>query len=343
MKVLIAGGAGYIGSTVASACLDAGITPIIVDNFLTGRKEFVRGRIFYEGDIADHELIDRVFRDHPDMYASILCAAVINVPDSVQKPVDYYRNNVSKSLRFVEGIVERGCDRLLFSSSASIYETNLVGPVDEHAPIEPLSPYAKTKAVSEWVFEDIARSGPLRVLSLRYFNPIGADPSMRSGLQLSEPTHVLGRMIQSMQTESTFQITGTDYPTRDGSGIRDYVHVWDIAQAHVLALENFDGLFTDGIPYEVINLGSGSGTTVKELLAAFNMVSGVPISVVEAPRREGDNAGSYASFEKAHRLLGWSPQLPLASGILDSLTWAKQRDQVLGGGTKDEARMVGRS
>ena len=329
MKILIAGGAGFIGSTIASACFDADITPIVVDNLLTGRREFVKERFFYEGDIADHGLIDRVFKDHPDIHSAILCAAVANVPDSVRNPVDYYRNNVSKSLRFIEQLVALGCHRLIFSSSASIYRSNETGSVDENASIEPLSPYARTKAISEWMFADIARSGPLRVLSLRYFNPIGADPKLRTGYQLSRPTHAVARMIEAAELGTAFPITGTDYPTRDGSAIRDYVHVWDVARAHVLALSKFDELVTNESSYEVINLGADRGTTVKELLAAFNEVSSVQIKGIEMPRREGDVAGTYASCEKARRLLEWIPNHSLADGIKDSLRWAEFKHNVL--------------
>ena len=195
MKVLIAGGAGYIGSTVASACLDAGISPVIVDSLVTGRREFTAGRAFYEGDIADGPLVDRIFAEHPDIGAVIHCAALIVVPDSVADPVGYYRANVTKSLEFVAHLLRNGCGRLIFSSSAAIYRAGADLTVDEDSSIDPQSPYARTKAVCEAMFADIAASQPIRVLSLRYFNPIGADPKMRTGLQLARPTHALGKMI----------------------------------------------------------------------------------------------------------------------------------------------------
>jgi UDP-glucose 4-epimerase len=329
MKVLVAGGAGFIGSTVASACSDAGMTPIIVDNLSTGRIEFVANREFYEGDISDEILIERIFREHPSISAVVLCAAFINVAESVQNPVYYYRNNVSKCLEFVDHVIGHGCRRLIFSSSASIYQSNDFLSVDEESPIQPVSPYARTKVASEWVLEDISRSGVLRVLSFRYFNPIGADPRMRSGLQSSHPTHALGKMIESMRQGVGFEITGADYPTRDGTGIRDYVHVWDIARAHVTALSKFDQLVTDEKPYLTLNLGTGKGTTVRELLAVFNKISNLPIIAVDVPRRVGDTAGVYANFDKARRLLGWSPNLSIAEGIRDSLKWDEVKHQFL--------------
>ncbi|MBO0815212.1 MAG: UDP-glucose 4-epimerase GalE [Actinobacteria bacterium] len=325
MKVLIAGGAGYIGSTVASACLDAGVSPVIVDSLLTGRQEFAAGRAFYAGDIADGTLIDRIFADHPDIGAVIHAAALVVVPDSVADPIAYYRANVAKSLEFVAHLLRNGCERLIFSSSAAIYRAGADLSVDEDSVIDPLSPYARTKAVCEAMFADIAASAPIRVLSLRYFNPIGADPRMRTGLQLRRPSHALGKMIQAREECVPFVITGTDWPTRDGSGLRDYIHVWDLASAHVAALMRFDTL--PG-PATAVNLGTGTGTTVRELLAAFSRVAG-PVQAREAGRRPGDVAGAYSRIDRAERLLGWQPQYGIAEGIRHSLQWAAMRDQVV--------------
>ena len=329
MQVLIAGGAGYIGSTIASACLDAGISPVILDRLVTGRREFAAGRNFYEGDICDGPLIDRIFTEHPDIGAVIHCAALIVVPDSVADPVGYYRANVTKSLEFTEHLLRNQCPRMIFSSSAAIYRVGADLAVDEDSPIDPLSPYGRTKAVCETMFADIAAALPIRVLSLRYFNPIGADPKMRTGLQQRWPSHALGKMIEAMQTSTPFRITGTDYPTRDGSGIRDYVHVWDLAAAHVAALGKFDELMAPGTTSAVINLGTGTGTTVRELLEAFNSVADAPITAVEAARRPGDPAGAFTRSDRAARLLGWRAQYSIAEGISHSLQWAAVRDQVL--------------
>jgi UDP-glucose 4-epimerase len=329
VKVLIAGGAGYIGSTVASACSDAGISPVILDSLVTGRPEFAAGRPFYPGDIADGPLVDRIFAEHPDIAAVIHAAALIVVPDSVADPVGYYRANVAKSLEFAAHLLRNGCSRLIFSSSAAIYRAGQDLSVDEDSLIDPQSPYARTKAVCEAMFADIAGSRPIRVLSLRYFNPIGADPKMRTGLQLRQPTHALGQMIRAHDEGVPFLITGTDWPTRDGSGLRDYVHVWDLAAAHVAALTRFDAL--PG-PVAVINLGSGTGTTVRELLAAFNQVADRPVEAREVPRRPGDVAGAYTRIDRAERLLGWRPQYDLTESIRHSLQWAALRDEILAGG-----------
>jgi UDP-glucose 4-epimerase len=328
VKVLITGGAGYIGSTVASACLDAGITPVILDNLVTGRREFTTDREFYEGDIADGTLLDKIFAEHSDIQAVVHCAALIVVPDSVSDPVRYYQWNVAKSLEMLQHLIRNGCHRLLFSSSAAIYQASEGGSVDEDSPVVPLSPYGRTKAVCEGMFADIAAGTPMRVVSLRYFNPIGADPALRSGLQLRYPSHALGKLIQAHQSGEVFQITGTDYPTRDGSGIRDYVHVWDLASAHVEALRSFDSVL-GGATSVAINLGTGTGTTVRELVAAFNSVVSPPVTAVEAPRRPGDPAGAFTRSERARRLLSWEPAHSLADGISDSLRWAEIRDSIL--------------
>lgn len=329
MKVLISGGAGYIGSTIASACLDAGITPVILDNLATGRREFTSGRLFYEGDISDGALIDRVFTEQPDISAVVHCAALIVVPDSVADPVGYYRANVGKSLEFVAHLLRNGCTRMIFSSSASIYRTGSDFTVDEDSPLDPQSPYARTKAVCEGMFADIAAARPIRILSLRYFNPIGADPKMRTGLQLRRPSHALGKMIEAWEEGVPFQITGTGWPTRDGSGIRDYIHVWDLATAHVAALTRFDTLLPEGSSSTVVNLGTGNGTTVRELLDAFNSVVDMPIPSVETGPRPGDVAGAYTRSDRAGRLLGWVPRHSLTEGIRHSLQWAAVRDELL--------------
>jgi UDP-glucose 4-epimerase len=326
VKVLIAGGAGYIGSTVASACLDAGISPVILDSLVTGRREFAAGRPFYQGDIADGLLVDQVFAEHPDIAAVVHCAALIVVPDSVADPIGYWRANVAASLEFVGHLLRNGCGRLIFSSSAAIYRTGTDFAVDEDSAVEPTSPYARTKAVCEAMFGDIAASQPLRVLSLRYFNPIGADPKMRTGLQLARPTHALGRMIAADEECLPFTITGTDWPTRDGTGIRDYVHVQDLAEAHVAALERFDAL--PG-PATVINLGTGRGTTVRELAAAFSQATGRPLRLRRSGRRPGDVAGAWTRVGRAERLLGWQARYELAEGIRHSLQWAAIRRQIL--------------
>lgn len=327
MKVLIAGGAGYIGSTIAHACQDAGITPVILDNLVTGRGEFAADFDFYQGDIADEDLIDKIFAGHPDIEAAVHAAALIVVPESVADPVRYYRANVSGSLEFVAHLIRNNCHRMIFSSSASIYAVSDDLTVTEDSPLNPQSPYARSKAIAETMLADIAAATPMRILSLRYFNPIGADPKMRTGLQVRQPSHALGKIIQASDERTVFHVTGTDYPTRDGSGIRDYIHVWDLATAHVAALEKFDVIMTS--TNAVINLGTGTGTTVRELVAAFNRVTGDGVRTADAPPRPGDVPGAYTRIDRARRLLGFQPRFSLEDGIRHSLEWAAIRDDRL--------------
>lgn len=333
MKVLITGGAGFIGSTIASCCLDEGITPVVLDDLSAGRAAFVADRIAYQGDIADGQLLDRIFAEHPDIAATVHCAAKMVVPESLTDPLTYYDNNVAKPVRLVRGLLRNGCGRFLLSSTAAMYAPGADFSVDEESVPQPESPYARTKLMLEEMLGDVAAAEPLRVLSLRYFNPIGADPSLRTGLQAPYPSHALGRLIQARQTGRPFTLTGVDWPTRDGSTIRDYIHVWDLARAHVQALRRFDTLLdglSDAGRRSVINLGTGTGTTVRELIAAFDEVTGERLPVVEQGRRPGDVVGCFTRTDKARRLLGWSARETLTQGVRDSLAWAAQRPRMLG-------------
>lgn len=327
MKVLVTGGAGYIGSTVGSACLDSGIQPVILDNLVAGRAEFAAGRPFYRGDIADGGLIDRIFAEHPDIEATVHCAALIVVPESVTDPLRYWRANVAKTISLVEHLLRNRCHRLLFSSTAAMYGPGEDFAVDEESALAPSSPYARTKVAVEAMLRDVAGGTELRALSLRYFNPIGADPRLRTGLQVKQPTHLLGKLIEAAASGAEFQITGTAWPTRDGTGIRDYIHVWDLAEAHLVGLRRFDEVVTkDGPGYEVVNLGTGTGTTVREMVDAFAEVTGEPLRTREDRPRPGDVVGAYTRSDKAARVLGWRSRFSLADGIQDSLRWAEIRD-----------------
>lgn len=334
MKVLITGGAGYIGSTIASALEESGHTPIILDSLITGKREFTRGRAFYEGDIADNALLERIFKEHPDIYAVIHCAALIIVPESTAKPYEYYQDNVAKSLELFRALRDLGCKRLVFSSSASIYDVVPGFMVTEAAPLKPSSPYARTKYMMEMILRDFCAAYGMRGIALRYFNPIGADPKMRTGLHVDSPTHIVGRLVDvQLGKLDKFIVTGTDYPTRDGTGIRDYIHVWDLARAHVKAVEGFEQAFQragepqDG--YLVINLGTGRGVTVRELVTAFEKVTGKSLAQADGPARPGDVAGSFCNADTAKRLLGWQAELSIEQGISDALKWGEIKNTVL--------------
>jgi len=328
MRVLITGGAGYIGSTVASACLDAGHQVVVLDDLSTGRSEFVRGRDFYRGDVGDRALLDRVFTERA-IDAVVHCAAKIVVPESVEQPLAYYSNNVGKTLVLLDAMARHGVNRLLFSSSASIYGPDENFVVDEQSSLSPSSPYARTKSMTETILADVAASTDLRVISLRYFNPIGTDPQLRTGQQIEHPTHVLGKLIDAWQSGSTFTVTGVEWPTRDGSGIRDFIHVWDLALAHVAALERFDDV-TGSDGHRAINIGTGRGVTVRELVAAFEQATGVALKSVDGPPRPGDVCGVYTKSTRSAELLGWSAELTEADGIRDAIAWLPRRKDLLG-------------
>jgi UDP-glucose 4-epimerase len=321
--------AGFIGSTVASACLDAGIEPVLLDDLSVGRREFVADRVFYEGGIADAAVVNRVVDEHPDLAAVVHCAARIVVPHSLAEPLMYYDNNVVGTLRLVQHLLRRGVHRFVFSSSASIYQPGADLAVDEHSPLAPSSPYARTKAMTEQILADVAEATDLRLLSLRYFNPVGADPQLRTGLQIVAPTHALGQLITAYTTGRPFTLTGTDWPTRDGSAIRDFVHVWDLAHAHVLALQRFDAVLA-GASHLAINLGTGNGTTVRELIRAFQDVTRGELTIVEAPPRPGDVVGCYTRSTRAVQLLHWCWEKDLTDGVRDALAWTRRRPSILG-------------
>lgn len=332
MKVLVTGGAGYIGSVTAKALEQAGHTPVILDSLLSGPRGFVGDRIFYEGDIADRALLRRIVDEHPDIEATMHMAARIVVPESVELPYEYYRDNVAKSLELFDELVALGKTRLLFSSTASLYALKPDFEVREGDPVAPSSPYARTKRMMEQVLEDMAVATDLRAIILRYFNPIGTEPDLETGYHLKDATHVVPLLAQTaLGQRPSFTITGVDHPTRDGTGIRDYIHAWDLAKAHVRAIERFDTVIAaEAAPYSYINLGAGDGVTVRELIAAVERVVGKPVPVTEAPPRPGDAVGAFANADKAAELLDWRTEHSLDEAIASALAWGEKRKSVLG-------------
>lgn len=332
MKVLVTGGAGYIGSTTCKALEEAGHTPVVLDSLLTGPLVFVKDRIFYEGDIADRDLLTRVFTEHPDIEATIHMAARIIVPESVEQPYEYYRDNVAKSLELFDQLVALGKPRVLFSSSASLYALKDTFEVTEEDALAPSSPYARTKLMMEMILQDLARATDLRAIILRYFNPIGSDPDLESGIYAKEPSHIVGQLVLTARgLRDSFTITGVDHPTRDGTGIRDYIHVWDLARAHVRAIERFDDVLAAvEEPSTVINVGTGDGVTVRELVTAFENVYGAKLPVTEAPPRPGDTVGAYANVDKADALLQWRSELTIEDALDSALKWGARRHEILG-------------
>ncbi len=259
-------------------------------------------------------------------------AARILVNESVEKPYVYYRDNVAKSLELFDELVDLGKPRVLFSSSASVYAMKDSLEVAEDDPLEPLSPYARTKRMMEQILQDMASATDLRAIILRYFNPIGSDPDLESGIYAREPSHVLGQLVTVVRDQKrSFTITGTEHPTRDGTGIRDYIHVWDLAHAHVRAIEKFDQVLAAvDAPSTIINVGTGSGVTVRELVDSIEKLIGRHIPITEAPPRPGDAVGAFANVDRSRRLLGWSTELTLSDAIASGLAWGDKRQEVLG-------------
>jgi UDP-glucose 4-epimerase len=332
VKVLVTGGAGYIGSVTVTALEAAGHVPVVLDSLVTGQRAFVAGRVFYEGDIADRAVVRRIVSEHPDLMCTIHMAARTVVPESVANPATYYSTNVAKSLELFDELARLGVPRIVFSSSASVYAPTADFEVGEESALGPASPYARTKVIGEGILRDLATAGEVRAIALRYFNPIGSDPSLRTGVYAARPTHVVGQLVRVvLGLQDEFVLTGTDLPTRDGTGIRDYVHVWDVAGAHVSAVESFDAVVdrsTGG--FEVLNLGTGVGVTVRELVAAVERVSGRAIQVREAPARPGDAVGAFANVDKVREILGWRSVRTLDDAIHSAIDWGKKRAQALG-------------
>tara|TARA_Y100000996_G_C22557329_1_gene655992 strand:- start:5117 stop:6106 length:990 start_codon:yes stop_codon:yes gene_type:complete len=329
VKVLVTGGAGYIGSTVCSALEDKGHTPIIIDSLVTGKEEFISGRAFYKADINNKPVLKKIFEDHPDISITIHCAGLIIVPESTTDPYKYYEENLIKSIHLFKNLLDLNNLKIIFSSTASLYKSVDGSMVTEESELSPQSPYAKTKLAIEMVLEDFSKAYNLEVISLRYFNPIGADPKMRSGPHLANPTHIVGKLVESAKSKnSTFTITGTNWNTRDGTGIRDYIHVWDLAQAHVSAVEYFDKIITPSVRYHTINLGTGEGTTVSELITAFEEINGFDIIKTNSEPRDGDVAGGYTNRDKALNLLGWEPRMSLEQGLADALKWSNKNNLI---------------
>jgi UDP-glucose 4-epimerase len=320
MKVLVTGGAGYIGSTIMLALLDAGEQPIVLDDLSRGAEAALTYAPSYIGDVADPDLLAQIFAEHPDIEAAVHCAARTVVTESLEDPLTYYRENVGKTAEFVANLIAQGGRRLIFSSSAAVYGVTPEPVITEETALYPASPYAHTKVMVERLLADVCAATPLSALSLRYFNPIGTDPAHRTGPTDPRSLDVMGALLAASAAGEPFVIHGRDWPTADGTPVRDFVHVWDIARAHVAALRRWP---LEG-GHQELNLGSGVGSTVCQLVDEFNRVAARPVGVRYGPRRPGDIAGGYPRIDRAGRLLAWEPSLGMADGVRDALAWADQ-------------------
>ncbi len=317
--ILLTGGAGYIGSHIAWALRDAGWPVVVLDDLSTGCRALLPADLPVEVvNCGDRPALAAAFSRWP-ITSVVHCAGSIAVAQSMAQPADYYRNNVVHALNVAEATLAAGVDRFLFSSTATVYGAPTVEYLSEDAVLAPVNPYAASKAMVERVLTDMAAANGLRVGILRYFNVAGADPAGRSGQISRAPTHLIKLAVQAALDPSLcVPITGIDYDTPDGTGVRDYVHVSDLAAAHLLAL---DWLAANAGPL-VANIGYGKGASVIEVLDALDEVMGSPVRRLPAARRPGDVARLVADNRRAKALLGWSPARDsLADIIGDALAW----------------------
>ncbi len=305
MAVLVLGGAGYIGSHTVYALCEAGREVVVVDNLETGHQEAVHEKAaFYQGDISDTAFLHHVLR-RESIDGVIHFAAYSIVAESMRNPLKYYENNVCKTKKMLEVLLESGVQDVVFSSTAAVYgEPNRV-PISEQDPTEPTNPYGATKLAMEQMFRWVANTGNLRFVSLRYFNACGAHQDGKIGEAHPTETHLIPLLLQVANGKrDALAVFGCDYPTQDGTCVRDYIHVADLADAHILALD----YLKDGGKSDIFNLGNGVGFSVKEVIETARRVTGHAIPVQISERREGDPARLVASSQKAKNVLGWKPR-----------------------------------
>jgi UDP-glucose 4-epimerase len=303
-KILVTGGAGYIGSHTVKKLGEAGYQIIIYDNLSTGSADAILYGELYKGELSDQQRLAQVFEQH-DFDAVIHFAASISVPESLAKPLDYYANNTCNVINILQCCQQFNVNQFVFSSTAAVYGEVAESPVVESSPTVPINPYGKSKLMSETVIRDYAQASQLKYVILRYFNVAGADSSGKIGQMGEKAAHLIKVGCDAaLGIRPAASIYGTDYPTPDGTGVRDYIHVEDLATAHVDALRYLE----TGAPSQTLNCGYGTGYSVKEVFSKIQEISGVDFPIVETPRREGDPACVIASGEKIREVIGWNPQ-----------------------------------
>lgn len=305
MAVLVTGGAGYIGSHMVLALADRGEEVVVLDNFVTGFDWAIDGRATLEtGDAGDIDRVTGLIAKH-GITEIIHFAGSIVVPESVSNPLKYYANNTATSRNLIEAAVKGGVKHFIFSSTAAVYGMTGLAPVVETTPLSPMSPYGRSKLMTEWMLEDVAAAHPLTYGVLRYFNVAGADPQKRSGQSTPQATHLIKVACQTaLGQRAKMDIFGTDYDTPDGTCVRDYIHVTDLIAAHALLLEHLRA----GGESTTLNCAYGRGYSVREVVDMVRDVSGVDFVAEEGPRRAGDPASITATGDKVRSVLGWTPQ-----------------------------------
>jgi len=315
--VLVTGGAGYIGSHAAKALRQAGHRVVIYDNLSAGHREAALGAPLIEGDIGDVDAVRRAIRES-GATAVMHFAAWLAVADSVRDPAGYYRNNVTGTLGTLEAMAAEGCTRFVFSSTCAVYGEPVETPLRETHPTAPINAYGQTKLAIEQALPHFERAYGIRSIRLRYFNAAGADPDGELGEDHSPEVHVIPRAFEAVSTGTPIDIFGEDYPTPDGTCLRDYIHVTDLADAHVRALARLE----QGGASASYNVGTEQPSSVRDVIAAVERVTGKPVLWRSAPRRPGDPAVLYASAERIRKELGWVPARPaLETIVADAWRW----------------------
>lgn len=320
--ILVTGGAGYIGSHVVLALRDAGRTVVVLDDLSTGRHALVPGDVpFVQGDVGDGKLVRRVLAEH-GCRAVMHFAGSIIVSESTREPLRYYRNNVTASQALIESCVAAGVESFVFSSSAAVYGMPARCPVDETAPAQPINPYGRTKLITEWALRDAMQAHGLRVAALRYFNVAGADARGRSGECQPVASHLIKIAAElAVGARPDMSIYGDDYDTPDGTCVRDYIHVSDLADAHIAALQHLEG----GGESVILNCGYGHGYSVRQVLDKVAEIVGRELPIDIAPRRTGDPPLLVADATRIGEVLGWTPKHnDLGKIVASAIAWEKK-------------------
>lgn len=312
-KILVVGGAGYIGSHMVRQLLAKGYNVMILDNFSTGYRQLVTGGEVVEGQLGDSGLLDGIFSEN-NISAVMHFAAYSLVGESMHKPLKYYENNVAETVTLIDAMVRHNVLRFIFSSTAAVYGEPEAIPIAEDHPCKPTNPYGASKLTVERILSDCDTAHGLKSIRLRYFNAAGADASGHIGEMHDPESHLIPLVLKSAMTRSPIKVFGTDYPTPDGTCLRDYVHVTDLAQAHLLALQ----ALMDGAPSTAYNLGNSVGYSVREVIEVAAKVTGKEIPVTEDARRPGDPAVLVADADKIKQALGWQPAYEALETIVET-------------------------